>query len=118
MSWHNLYKAPSGAFLCTTLNSHYYGEKHTAEGGNVMNETVYGIVPMSLEDWEDKKIPHVQPGVDIRFEKFWTTATRSIDTPHGEPYSLEPKTAIKTALITNALELIAVTGANTSLLGI
>lgn len=59
-----------------------------------MEEMVHGIVPMSIQDWKEGKIPHVQPGVDIKFEKSWMTATRSMDNHSNKPYSLEPKTAI------------------------
>lgn len=58
-----------------------------------MEKMVYGIVPMSIQDWKEGKIPHVQPGVDIKFEKLQSSATRSMDT-YDEPFSLEPRTAI------------------------
>ena len=69
-----------------------------------MKETVYGIVPMSIQDWKDGKMPHVQPGVDITFEKYWTTATRSMDGRYDAPYSLEPKTAILFEVSQSAVE--------------
>ena len=59
-----------------------------------MKEMVYGIVPMSIQDWKEGKTPHVQPGVDIKFEKLWRTAAHSMDAHYYEPYSLEPKTAV------------------------
>ena len=48
-----------------------------------MKEMVYGIVPMSIQDWKEGKTPHVQPGVDIKFEKLVTLDVSAIYNHYG-----------------------------------